>query len=294
MGSKSWAMRYAPNLGLNSLDTPLFPATVGSHDPVEHIAFAEAHGFAGVEDNFLKLRPVAEQERIGRELARRELEMGCFVNNPSSWNLPLWSSPDPGDRAVVRAELASSIEAAHRVNGRVMTTLVGRSEAIPPVAQKAALVENLKRLAPLAEAGGMVIGIEACNARDYPMLLIDDVTEACMIARAVDSPAVRIVFDIFHVQARGGDVINRLHQCWDMVAAIQVADNPGRGEMGSGELNWANVLQHIRDLGYTGLIELEHEITGAGMAGEQCMLDRLAAIDSAIGPAIDGEGNGPC
>ena len=51
---------------------------------------------------------------------------------------------------------------------------------------------------------GVVIGIEACNSRDYPMLLIGDVTDACAIARAVDSPAVRIVFDIFHVQARGG------------------------------------------------------------------------------------------
>src|SRR3546814_17692790 len=57
------------------------------------------------------------------------------------------------------------------------------------------------------------------------------------MAKAVDSPAVGIVFDIFHVQARGGDVMSRLQHCWDMIAAIQIADNPGRGEAGTGELN---------------------------------------------------------
>src|SRR3546814_16500049 len=55
------------------------------------IAFAYEQGFAGIEDNFLKLRPEADQRRIGLELERRGLEMGCFVNNVRSWNTPLWS-----------------------------------------------------------------------------------------------------------------------------------------------------------------------------------------------------------
>lgn len=278
----SRTMRYASNIGLNSLDTPLFRHLVGSIDPIEHIAFAQDHGFAGIEDNFLKLRSIDEQRRIGDELARRGLEMGCFVNNIGSWNLPVWASRSDDDRAAMRAELEGSIETARRVGGRLMTTLIGRSDGEPLGYQRAALVENLKRVAPIAERAGVVICLEACNARDYPMLLLADVADAYAVAQAVDSPAVRVLFDIFHVQARGGDVINALSRCWDLIAAIQVADNPGRGEMGSGELNWPNLLRHIRTLGYTGLIELEHEVSSPGADGERLVLERLDAIDRAI------------
>src|SRR3546814_13468455 len=76
-----WKLRYAPNLGLNSTDTPLFRHLVGSLDTIDHIAFAYEQGFAGIEDNFIKLRPEADQRRIGLELERRGLEMGCFVRN---------------------------------------------------------------------------------------------------------------------------------------------------------------------------------------------------------------------
>src|SRR3546814_17065787 len=69
------------------------------------------------------------------------------------------------------------------------------------------------------------------------MLLIADVADAYAVAQAVASPAVRIVFDIFHVQARGGDVMDTMTRCWDLIAAIQIADNPGRAEPGTGELN---------------------------------------------------------
>src|SRR3546814_15852775 len=93
-----WKLRYAPNLGLNSTDTPLFRHLVGSLDPIDHIAFAYEQGFAGIEDNFLKLRPEADQRRIGLELASRGLEMGCFFKHVRSWTTPLLSSSDKAER----------------------------------------------------------------------------------------------------------------------------------------------------------------------------------------------------
>ena len=68
-------------------------------DPVDQIAFLAEQGFAGVQDNFLKLRPVSEQERIGAALAQHDLRMGSFNNNPLAWNRPLWSATDPAARA---------------------------------------------------------------------------------------------------------------------------------------------------------------------------------------------------
>lgn len=277
-----WSLRYAPNIGLNSLATPLFRNLVGSDDPIEHIAFIADHGFAGIEDNFLKLRPVEQQVRIGAELERRGLEMGCFVNTVASWDQPLWASPDAGDRDAMLTELRQSIETAKRVNGRVMTTLTGRRPGVPRSLQRIWLTENLKYLAELAGRESVIIGLEACNSRDYPMLLLDDVMDAYSVVRAVDHPAVRLVFDIYHVQARGGDVIQRMVDCWEGIAAIQIADNPGRTEAGTGELNWPNVLNVLKDRGYAGLVELEHAVAERGAAGEKMVLKRLESIDRAI------------
>src|SRR3546814_18913824 len=93
-----WKLRYAPNLGLNSTDTPLFRHLVGSLDPIDHIAFAYEQGFAGIEDNFLKLRPEADQRRIGLELERRGLEVGCFVTNVRSGHTPQRAPPQQPER----------------------------------------------------------------------------------------------------------------------------------------------------------------------------------------------------
>lgn len=277
-----WKLRFAPNIGLNSLDSPLFRHSVGGTDPLEHIAFIRNRGFAGIEDNFLKLRPPAEQTKIGEALARSGLEMGCFVNNPKSWDKPLWSSPRAADQAEARRELEDSIEAAKRTGGRVLTTLTGKDPKLPLALQRANLTENLKRLAPLAEKAGVEIALEACNSWDYPQLLLSDVRDAYAVVKAVDSPAVRLVFDIYHVQAMTGDIINNICACWDMITVIQVADNPGRTEMGTGEINWVAILRMLRDKSYTGLVELEHEVSGDGATGEDAMLERLTSINTAI------------
>src|SRR3546814_17510281 len=103
------------------------------------------------------------------------MEMGCFVNIVASWDKPLWASGDVSDQAALQAELQESIEVAERVNGRVVTTLIGRRDGIPASFQRATLVENLQRVAHLADRAGVVIGIEAVHNRDYPIARKRDV-----------------------------------------------------------------------------------------------------------------------
>lgn len=62
------------------------------------------------------------------------------------------------------------------------------------------------------------------------------------MVEAVGSPAVRLVFDAFHVQVMESDVINNLDRVWDAVGIVQIADNPGRVEPGTDEMNYANIL----------------------------------------------------
>ena len=277
-----WKLRFAPNIGLNSLDTPMFRGCVGGLDPVLHVDFIADQGFAGVEDNFLTLREPVEQAAIGAALSRRGLAMGCFVANPASWNKPLWVSTASDARATLDADLDTCIAAAARCGGQVLTVITGFDPHVPRAFQFAAMTENLRRLAPAAEKAGVIMGIEACNSYEYPMLFMNDVRDAYAMAVAVDSPAVGIVFDIYHVQMMQGDVMRNLERSWDRIVAIQCADNPGRAEPGSGELNWANVFRLIKSKGYTGLVELEHELSGPGKEGELVALERLRTINQAI------------
>jgi len=278
----AWKLRYAPHLGLMSLDTPTFLHSVGSADPIRQIEHAAELGFSGVEDNFSKLRTAEEQVRIGETLARLGLEMGCLANNVETWNKPVWSVPGPESRAQLERELHSTIEVAKRVGGKYVTTLSGAATGAPRWAQLAAMIDHLKALAPIAEKAGIVMAIEPLNEWDWPGMLVQRVSEAHAVVQAVDSPAVRILFDLFHVQAMDGDLVRNLERVWSWIGVIQIADNPGRNEPGTGEVNWPHVLRWIRDRGWKGLVELEHSVSEPGAAGERAMLERLRIIDAAI------------
>jgi hydroxypyruvate isomerase len=278
----AWKQRYAPHIGLAAPDLPLFLHSAGSADPVDQIQYIAALGFAGIEDNSLKMRPSTTLDWIGAELSRHGMEMGCFVNNPTCWNKPVWGSSGEDARDKLKRDLAESVEVAFRVGGKYTTVVSGRDLSIPLGYQIASFIENLKRAAEVAEKAGLILCIETTNERGWPNMLLHHIADAYAVAKAVDSPAVRLVFDVGHVSPMDGEVIANLKACWDMVAIIQVADIPNRLELGSGELNWINIFRTIRALGYTGLIELEHLISEPGAAGEQVLLDNLRAIDDAL------------
>jgi hydroxypyruvate isomerase len=277
-----WKQLYAPHVGLMSPDTPLFLHSAGSSDPVDQIRYLAELGFAGIEDNFLRIRPPDVQARMGAELARHGMQMGCFVNNPMHWNRPLWGLDTDDARARLVHDLNESIEAAQRTGGKYLTVVSAHDPAMPVAYQRVRMVENLKRLAPMAERAGVILALETVDATRWPGMLLHHIPDAYAVVRAVDSPAVQLVFDFGHVAPMDGRVIENLKAVWDKVAIIQVADIPGRLELGSGELNWVNIFRTIRELGYTGLIELEHLISQPGAAGERMLLDNLRMIDDAI------------
>jgi hydroxypyruvate isomerase len=210
------------------------------------------------------------------------MAMGCFVNNPMHWNQPLWGRSDDDARAQLARDLAESIAAAARTGGTLLT-VVSACDPAPSVAyQRAAMVENLKRLAETAEKAGVILALETVDAKRWPGMLLHHIADAYAVAKAVDSPAVKLVFDIGHIHPMDGEVLSNLALCWDEIAVIQVADIPGRLELGSGELNWINIFRALRERGYNGLIELEHTLSHPGKAGEQAMLQALGAIDKAL------------
>ena len=219
---------------------------------------------------------------MGEALARHGMQMGCFVNNPTAWDKQIWGSTAADARDKWKRDLDETLEAAKRVNGKHVTVVTGRDIAVPRGYQIAVMIENLKRAADIAEKAGLVLCVETVSSLRWGTMLLNNIDDAYAVVAAVDSPAVQLVFDIGHVAPMDGEVIANLKACWDRVAIIQAADMPGRLELGSGELNWVNILRTIKALGYTGLIELEHEVSQPGIAGEERILSNLRAIDDAV------------
>jgi hydroxypyruvate isomerase len=267
----------APHLGLTSIDDGLFVHHAG-RDPLRQIAFIAERGFAGVEDNFLQHRPAETQIEIGETLARRGLAMGCFLATMTH-DGPTFALESLRIAELLKTELEAAIEAAKRVGGRSLTMILGRSQpGVPRESQLKFAIENLKRCAELAERAGVVLLVEPISRSRWSDILVSRVDEALDLCREVGSSAVQVLFDVYQCQRESGNLLETLDRAWSRIGAIQIADCPGRCEPGTGEINFENVLRHIRIKGWNGLIELEHAVSKPGRAGEVAVLDACARL----------------
>jgi len=279
---RPWKFRYTGHLGLRGPDAPMFAKSAASTDPVDQIDFLADLGFAGVQDIYLKLRPRRTQERMASRMARRGLAMGTFNMAPAQWRTGVWTSDDAAARTLLRDELATAVAAADRAGGGAAVCVGLHDESRPREVQRAIMAEHLKRLAEPAQKAGLMLLVEPVAAAYLPGFLIDRQADAVALVRAVDSPMVRLLFDTGHVQTSEGEVLENLKACWDLVGGLQAADTPGRRDVGAGEIDWRPILRWIKDQGYAGLIELEHEAQDPGADGEQRLVERLRAIEATI------------
>jgi hydroxypyruvate isomerase len=136
-------------------------------------------------------------------------------------------------------------------------------------------VAGLKRIMPLAEKKGVNICIEHLNTRDdshpmkgHPGYQGDDLDYVAKIARAVGSPRMKVLFDVYHVQIMHGDVIRRIEQCKDVIGHVHTAGNPGRGELDdTQEINYPPIMRKLLAVGYKGYVGQEFIPTRDPKAG---------------------------
>ncbi|HLA39071.1 MAG TPA: TIM barrel protein, partial [Candidatus Glassbacteria bacterium] len=148
----------------------------------------------------------------------------------------------------------------HKVVGNVCCTVItGPGLDKPPRGlQRAWVVESLKRAADLVAGTKLVLVVEPLNnLTDHPGYFLSHSDEAYEIMKAVNSPQVKILFDIYHQQITEGNLIVNLRQFYDEIGYFQLADVPGRHEPGTGEINYRNVFKAIYGLGYKGVLGLE-------------------------------------
>lgn len=265
-------LKYAPHDGM-------FRHSAGE-DILDQLRFMADQGFTAFEDNGMSGREVATQEKMGKLMSQLGIEMGVFVAHKIYWSEPNLASGNKERRDEFLAAIRNAVDIAKRVNAKWMTVVPGFMDLRQDKAyQTAHVVESLKQASAILEPHGLVMVLEPLNFRDHPGLFLSDVPQAYTICKAVDSPACKILYDIYHAQIQIGNLIPNIDLAWDETAYFQIGDNPGRKEPTTGEINYKNIFKHIHAKGYTGILGMEHGNFFPEKAGEMALVEAYKAVD---------------
>ena len=133
-----------------------------------------------------------------------------------------------------------------------------RLEGVAPQAQMAAAVDNLKRASDVATENGINIVIEPIDLIENPTIFLTSVQEGFEIVRAVNRPNVKVLYDFYHEQRAGGNLIEKLEKNIEWVGLVHIADVPGRHEPGTGEIDYTNIYRTLGRLHYNRFIGMEY------------------------------------
>ncbi len=165
----------------------------------------------------------------------------------------------PDCRGLWLTALREACEAAGKLGVKKLITQVGNDTGAPRAEQHAAIVETLRQAKPILEQYGVTVMPEPLNVKvDHRGYYLTTAAEAFDIVREVDSPFVKIVYDIYHQQVTEGDIIPTVTKNLDLIAHLHAAGHPGRHDLWEGELNYRFIFDAIDRAGYTGACGLEY------------------------------------
>ena len=268
---RSFKHKYAPHFGM-------FENHAGE-DLIDQLNFMADVGFEALEDNGMMGRPVEMQEKIGQTLADRGMDMGVFVIDKGGNSQNSLTEGKQEYMDIFLDGCRRAVEVAKRTNAKWMTVVPGNYERNIPIGiQTAHVVEALRRAADIFEPHGLVMVLEPLS--DTPDLFLRYSDQTYLICKAVDSPACKILFDIYHMQKNEGHLIRNIDLTWDEIAYFQIGDNPGRKEPTTGEINYKNVFRHNYEKGYRGVMGMEHGNAKPGKEGELSLIEAYAEVDN--------------
>ena len=269
---KPFNMKFSPEFGI-------FEAAAGK-DVADQVKWGFDQGFRAWDNTGLKFRPVAEQERISKTVQQLGMEFGQFVGT-MTFEQVTFAGKDADAREAVLKDIRQSVEIAKRMNTKYVHNVLGMGDPkLPYDFQMANAVELLKRIAGIYEPHGIVMVMESMNHKtDHPGMFLHTIPQAYALAKAVASPSIKVLFDFYHVQIEEGNLLKTLDYAYDEIAYYQLADNPGRTEPTTGEINFVNALQHLHNKGYRGFMGLEHRTSKPGKDGALAALEAYRNID---------------
>ena len=247
-------LKLAANLSLMFTDVPF----------LDRFASAAEAGFRGVEFMF-------PYDHAPDEVAARARAAGVEV---ALFNLPAgdWAGGERGIGALpervgeLREGLERALAYAQALRCPRLHLMAGKAPADDR--HRRTLIDNLVYAADRLAREGIDILIEPISTRvDIPGYFLSSTDAAASIIRDVARPNAKLQYDIYHMQIMEGDLARRIADLLPLIGHMQLADNPGRAEPGSGEINYPWLLSHIDALGYAGWIGCEYRPASDTRAG---------------------------
>jgi len=232
-------------------------------DRFEHAARA---GFRGVEFLFPYAYPAQD---IAERLDTWRLELVLH-------NLPAgdWAAGErgiachPGRKSEFEDGVGQAIEYARALSVKQLNTLAGIVPAgVAPDAAHATLVENLRYAASHLKAEGIHLLVEPVNTFDIPGFFLHHTRQALDIIEQAGSSNLFLQYDIYHMQRMEGELAATIKANLPQIRHIQLADNPGRFEPGTGEINYRYLLGMLDEIGYDGWVGCEYKPRDGSLRG---------------------------
>jgi hydroxypyruvate isomerase len=219
--------------------------------------------------------PAKDINLLNERRQLNDLEVAAFIMEPRGRLVHADTSVE------LREGVSRSIAIAEILECQNLIVLVGReSSGLSRQEQHNNIVRGLKQVAPLAEDAGVTLLIEPLNVSvDHAGFYLSSSQEAFHIVEEVDSPNVKVLFDIYHQQVSEGNLIANMIEHLDLIGYLHVADVPGRHEPGTGEINYANVLRRISEAGYNGYVGLEYRPSGDSFQSLGTIIEIAAAVN---------------
>ena len=227
----------------------------------ERFAAAKRDGFDFVESWDWDSKDIDELVRLCRE---NRVEISCMGGDG-----PI-SLCDPAHEKEYLEYLAKSLEIAQKVGCTRLA--VHSNELLPEPRQYAAdlfeeysdaektmaMYRTLRAAAPMAEQAGVTLCLEALNVEtDHLGNFLKYTKDAAELIRMVDSPNVKILYDAYHMYLNEGKICETIKKYQPLIGQVHIADAPGRGEPGTGCINYRAVLQFMSELQYDQMIAFE-------------------------------------
>jgi len=235
-------------------------------DFLDRFEAAAKSGFGGVEYLFPYAYP---KEALAERLQRHGLTQVLH-------NLPAgdWGKGERGiachpDRVGEFEEgVGRAIEYAHALSCKQVNCLAGIApQGVAPERVRATFVANLRFAARKLAAAGIRLLIEPINTYDIPGFYLNRTRQALDLIAEVGSANLFVQYDIYHMQRMEGELANTIKANLAQIAHLQLADNPGRNEPGTGEINYRFLFGFVDAQGYDGWIGCEYKPKGDTVAG---------------------------
>jgi hydroxypyruvate isomerase len=243
--------KYAANLSTLFGDLPFLDRFKAARDA----------GFAAVECQF----PYAfARAAIAEKLAENGLELVLF-------NLPAGDfeagerglAALPGREAEFRDGCRKALAWAKALGCSQVNCLVGAPPVTDAKSVRQTMVENVRFAAQVAEREGVRLLLEPLNRFDAPLFALHSSADALALFDEAGERNVWLQYDLYHMQRGEGELAGTMKRLLPRIAHIQISDNPGRHEPGTGEINFQFLLPYIDAIGYRGWIGCEYWPTGA-------------------------------